>query len=135
MPTMKVTPDAAMRARDVSRPHAGHLEWAEEAEALVTDASIEADVVVKPGVEAEAGGGPARASCPAVAAPAAEAAGEAPAETAVEAAAEAPAEADIPDPESPGSEDRRADAGRVGGTRRRRVRGVRSSSRRGRHSR
>jgi hypothetical protein len=33
VPTMKVTPSAAMRARDVSRPHAEHLAWAEEAEA------------------------------------------------------------------------------------------------------
>jgi hypothetical protein len=55
MPTMKVTPDAAMRARDVSRPHAEHLEWAEEAGAGVTAAAVEADVVVKPGAAAEAG--------------------------------------------------------------------------------
>ena len=33
MPTMKVTPNAAMRARDVSRPHAEHLAEAEAAEA------------------------------------------------------------------------------------------------------
>jgi hypothetical protein len=116
MPTMKVTPDAAMRARDVSRPHAEHLEWAEEAEPGVTattDVVIEADVVV------------------------------------------AAAEMDIPDPEYPNSEERptdagrmdagrvdgsradagRADAGRADGIRRRRVRNVRSSSRRGRPSR
>ena len=91
MPTMKVTPDAAMRARDVSRPRAEHLERAEGAEASVTaatDVVIEADVVM-----------------------------------------------DIPDPEYPSSEERPADAGRVDGTRRRRVRSFRSSSRRGRPSR
>jgi hypothetical protein len=91
MPTMKVTPDAAMRARDVSRPRAEHLGGAEEAEASVTvatDVVIEADVVM-----------------------------------------------DIPDPEYPSSEERPADAGRVDGTRRRRVRSFRSSSRRGRPTR
>ena len=62
--------------------------------------------------------------------------------------AAAPAEVDIPDPEYPGSEDRAADADRgadadraadadrvADGTRRRRVRSFRSSSRRGRPSR
>ena len=91
MPTMKVTPDAAMRARDVSRPRAEHLGWAEEAEASVTaatDVVIEADVVM-----------------------------------------------DIPDPEYPSAEERPADAGQADGTRRRRVRSFRSSSRRGRPSR
>jgi hypothetical protein len=91
MPTMKVTPDAAMRARDVSRPRAEHLGQAEEAEASVTAATgvvIEADVVM-----------------------------------------------DIPDPEYPSSEERPADAGRVDGSRRRRVRSPRSSSRRGRPAR
>ncbi|MGH3255132.1 MAG: hypothetical protein ACRDOU_06920 [Streptosporangiaceae bacterium] len=57
MPTMKVTPDAAMRARDVSRPHAEHLEWAEETEAHVTataDVAIEAKVVAAtPAVEVD----------------------------------------------------------------------------------
>jgi hypothetical protein len=91
MPTMKVTPDAAMRARDVSRPRAEHLGWSEEAEASVTAAT---DVVI-----------------------------------------EADAVADIPDPEYPNSEERSADAGRVDGTSRRRVRSFRSSSRRGRPSR
>ena len=33
MPVMKLTPNAAMRARDVSRPHAEHLAEAELAEA------------------------------------------------------------------------------------------------------
>jgi hypothetical protein len=33
MPAMKLTPNAAMRARDVSRPRAEHLAEAEEAEA------------------------------------------------------------------------------------------------------
>ena len=33
MPAMKITPNAAMRARDVSRPRAGHLAEAEAAEA------------------------------------------------------------------------------------------------------
>jgi len=33
VPAMKLTPNAAMRARDVSRPHAGHLAEAEAAEA------------------------------------------------------------------------------------------------------
>ena len=33
MPAMKLTPNAAMRARDVSRPHAEHLAEAEAAEA------------------------------------------------------------------------------------------------------
>jgi len=119
MPTMKVTPDAAMRARDVSRPHDEHLGRAEEAEASVTAAVIEADVVVKSGVAAEAGHGSAGASAGAERL----------------AMAAAPAEVDIPDPENPGSEDRPADAGRVDGTRRRRVRSFRSSSRRGRPSR
>src|SRR5580658_4430838 len=98
MPTMKVTPDAAMRARDVSRPHAEHLGQAEEAEASVTAVVIEADVAVKPGVAAEPGHWPARAERLATAA--------------------APAEVDIPDPESPGSEDRLADTGQVDGARR-----------------
>jgi hypothetical protein len=48
---MKVTTSAAMRARDVSRPHAEHLAYAEEAEAdavsarpaAVADASVPAD--------------------------------------------------------------------------------------------
>ena len=39
MPAMKLTPNAAMRARDVSRPHAEHLERAEAAEASITDSS------------------------------------------------------------------------------------------------
>jgi hypothetical protein len=97
MPTMKVTPDAAMRARDVSRPRAEHLGCSEEAEASVTaatDVVIEANVVI-----------------------------------------EADVVTDIPDPEYPSSEERPADAGRVDGTRRRRVRSFRSSSRRGRPSR
>jgi hypothetical protein len=115
MPTMKVTPDAAMRARDVSRPHAEHLGWAEEAEASVTAVVIEADVAGKSGVAAEAGHWLARAERLTMAA--------------------APAEVDIPDPESPGSEDRPADAGPADATRRRRVRSFRSSSRRGRPSR
>jgi hypothetical protein len=33
MPAMKVTSSAAMRARDVSRPHDEHVAWAEETEA------------------------------------------------------------------------------------------------------
>jgi hypothetical protein len=33
MAAMKITTSAAMRARDVSRPHAEHLAYAEEAEA------------------------------------------------------------------------------------------------------
>jgi hypothetical protein len=33
MAAMKVTTNAAMRARDVSRPHAEHLAWAEAAQA------------------------------------------------------------------------------------------------------
>ena len=33
MAAMKVTTSAAMRARDVSRPHAEHLAWAEAAQA------------------------------------------------------------------------------------------------------
>jgi len=33
VPAMKLTPNAAMRARDVSRPHAEHLAEAEAAEA------------------------------------------------------------------------------------------------------
>ena len=37
MPTMKVTTSAAMRARDVSRPHAEHLAYAEAAEAGAAD--------------------------------------------------------------------------------------------------
>ncbi len=120
MPTMKVTPDAAMRARDVSRPHAEHLGWAEEAEASATAVVIEADVAGKSGVAAEAGRWLARAERLTMAG--------------------APAEVDIPDPESPGSEDRPVDAGPVDAgpvdaTRRRRVRSFRSSSRRGRPSR
>ena len=119
MPAMKVTPDAAMRARDVSRPRPEQLRWAEEAaEASVTattDVVIELDVVVELGVAAEAGHWPAGEERPTSAAP--------------------PAEVDIPDSESPVSEDRSADARRLGGTRRRRVRSFRSSSRRGRPSR
>jgi hypothetical protein len=108
MPAMKVTSNAAMRARDVSRPHARHVVWAEEAEARVV------------AVAAEAGG------CLAEAPP-----GE---------MAAVPTEVDIPDPGSSGSEVRRRDAeadadrtdGRADSTRRRRVRGFRSSTRRGR---
>ena len=37
MPAMKRTPNAAMRARDVSRPHAEHLAEAEAAEARYAD--------------------------------------------------------------------------------------------------
>ena len=37
MPAMKLTPNAAMRARDVSRPHAEHLAEAEAAEARYAD--------------------------------------------------------------------------------------------------
>jgi hypothetical protein len=122
MPTMKVTPDAAMRARDVSRPHDDEVRWAEEAEASVTaaaDAVTASDVAARSRVETEAGHWSARAERGAMA----------------PAPAPAPAEADIPDSESPGSEDRPADAGRVDGSRRRRVRSFRSSSRRGRPSR
>jgi hypothetical protein len=66
MPTMKLTPDAAMRARDVSRPHDEHLGWAEEAAASVraaTDVVMEADVVAKSGgAAAEASLWPAEAA-------------------------------------------------------------------------
>jgi hypothetical protein len=108
MPTMKVTPDAAMRARDVSRPHAEHLEWAEEAGAGVTAAVVEADVVVKPGAAAEAG--VAAVDIPDPDNPGSE---------------DRPADAD---------RDRDRDRG-PDGARRRRVRSFRSSSRRGRPSR
>jgi len=37
VPAMKLTPNAAMRARDVSRPHAEHLAEAEAAEARYAD--------------------------------------------------------------------------------------------------
>ena len=120
MPTMKVTPDAAMRARDVSRPRADDVRWAEEAEASVTpaaDAVTLADAAARSGAEAEAGHWSARA------------------ERGAMAAMPAPGEADIPDPENTGSEDRPADARLVDGSRRRRVRSFRSSSRRGRPSR
>ena len=39
MPAMKLTPNAAMRARDVSRPHAEHLAQAEAAEARLAESS------------------------------------------------------------------------------------------------
>jgi hypothetical protein len=39
VPAMKLTPNAAMRARDVSRPHAEHLAQAEAAEAAIADGS------------------------------------------------------------------------------------------------
>ncbi len=39
MPAMKLTPNAAMRARDVSRPHAEHLAQAEAAEAGIAEGS------------------------------------------------------------------------------------------------
>jgi hypothetical protein len=39
VPAMKLTPNAAMRARDVSRPHAEHLARAEAAEAAIADGS------------------------------------------------------------------------------------------------
>ena len=123
MPTMKVTTDAAMRARDVSRPRAADVRWAEEAEASVTpaaDAVTPADAAARSGVEAEAGHWAARAERGAMAAVP---------------AVPAPGEADIPDPENTGSEDRPADARLVDGSRRRRVRSFRSSSRRGRPSR
>jgi hypothetical protein len=114
MPAMKVTPDAAMRARDVSRPHAEQLSWAEEVEASAPAAAAETDVAAETGVAAtEAARGSAGAARP----------------------AGTQAEMDIPDSESTKSEDRAADADRVPGTGRRRVRGFRSSSRRGRPSR
>jgi|SRR5579862_2707785 len=53
MPAMKVTPDAAMRARDVSRPHAEQLRWAEDTEANATGAT---DVVSKADVVLAADG-------------------------------------------------------------------------------
>ena len=133
MPAMKVTPDAAMRARDVSRPRAEQLRWAEEAEAGVTattdvviesHGAVESGVAVETGVTVELG--------VAVESGVAAEAGHWSERLAM---AGAPAEMDIPDSESPGSEDRPADSARVGGTRRRRVRSFRSSSRRGRPSR
>jgi hypothetical protein len=51
MPTMKVTSDAAMRARDVSRPRAEHVAWAEAAEAGASAASE--GVPVETGVAAD----------------------------------------------------------------------------------
>jgi len=39
VPTMKLTPNAAMRARDVSRPRAEHLAEAEAAEAAIVGGS------------------------------------------------------------------------------------------------
>jgi len=39
VPAMKLTPDAAMRARDVSRPRAEHLTEAEETEASIAGGS------------------------------------------------------------------------------------------------
>ena len=39
MPAMKLTPNAAMRARDVSRPRAEHLAEAEAAEASIAAGS------------------------------------------------------------------------------------------------
>ena len=39
VPAMKLTPNAAMRARDVSRPHAEHLAQAEAAEASIARSS------------------------------------------------------------------------------------------------
>ena len=39
MPAMKLTPNAAMRARDVSRPRAEHLAEAETAEASIAAGS------------------------------------------------------------------------------------------------
>ena len=39
MPVMKLTPNAAMRARDVSRPRAEHLAEAEAAEAAIVGGS------------------------------------------------------------------------------------------------
>jgi hypothetical protein len=39
VPAMKLTPNAAMRARDVSRPHAEHLAQAAAAEAAIADGS------------------------------------------------------------------------------------------------
>jgi hypothetical protein len=125
MPAMKVTPNAAMRARDVSRPHPEQVRWAEEAEASAAgamDAVIRADVAPESGV---AGTGarhwPAGAERPEMlgaAAPSADTPG-----------------VDIPDSESPDVEDGPEDADRADGARRRRVRGFRSSSRRGRGSR
>jgi hypothetical protein len=56
MPAIKVTPDAAMRARDVSRPHAEQLRWAEDAEANATGATGATDVVSKADVVLAADG-------------------------------------------------------------------------------
>jgi hypothetical protein len=58
MPTMKVTFGAAMRARDVSRPHAEHVAWAEagasagtpEGVAVETGVTADTEVVVEAAV-------------------------------------------------------------------------------------
>jgi hypothetical protein len=63
MSAMKVTISAAMRARDVSRPHAEHVAYAEEAEAsavsarpaVVADASVAADAAYAAGTPDAAG--------------------------------------------------------------------------------
>jgi hypothetical protein len=127
MPAMKVTPDTAMRARDVSRPHAEQLRWAEDVEAsaaAATDVVIRADVVAEAGVATvEVDRGSAGSERLA----------------GMDRLAGAHADMDIPDSESPKSEDRapggETKAAQVDGTGRHRVRGVRSPSRRGRPSR
>src|SRR5579871_1995735 len=85
MAAMKVTTSAAMRARDVSRPHAEHLAYAEAAEAdavggrtaapaaaapVVADPAAAADAVAEPAGPSAAAAPPA-ASAPAASAPAA----------------------------------------------------------------
>ncbi len=59
MPAMKLTPNAAMRARDVSRPRAEHL-----TEAEATEASIAAGSRARPGEAANQARGEDKAKNP-----------------------------------------------------------------------
>ena len=65
MPAMKLTPNAAMRARDVSRPRPEHL-----AEAEAAEASIAAGARAKTGEAANQARGEDRAKIPRPPAPA-----------------------------------------------------------------
>ena len=55
MTVMKLTPNAAMRARDVSRPHAEHLAEAEAAEVKGSSGRESTDRAERSGAEREGG--------------------------------------------------------------------------------
>ncbi len=64
MPGMKVTVDAAMRARDVSRPHAEHEALADEREPTSAEAPEHGQGALPPGSAGALSDTPARDAAP-----------------------------------------------------------------------